>query len=43
LREHGVELVELGLRRVAVRHSGRAFHLADDRIEGAIGVLGEQK
>ena len=39
LREHRIELVELRLRRVVVRQSGGAFHLADDRIKRAVGVL----
>ena len=39
LREHRVELVELRLRRVVARQSGGAFHLADDRIKRAVGVL----
>ena len=39
LREHRIELVELRLRRIVVRQSGGAFHLADDRIERAVGVL----
>jgi hypothetical protein len=38
-----MELVELRLRRVVVRESGGAFHLADDRIEGAVGVLRRTK
>ena len=39
LREQGVELVELRLRGVVVRKSGGALHLADDRIECAVGML----
>ena len=39
LREHGIELVELRLRGVVVRQSSGTFHLADDRIERAVGVL----
>jgi hypothetical protein len=36
LREDSVELVELRLRRVVVRQSSGTFHLASNRIEGAI-------
>ena len=39
LRQHRVELVELRLRGVVVHKSGGAFHLADDRIKRAVGVL----
>ena len=39
LREQRVELVELRLRGVVVRKSSGAFHLADDRIKRAVGVL----
>ena len=39
LRQQRIELVELRLRGVVVRKSGGAFHLTDDRIEGAVGVL----
>ena len=39
LREHRIELVELRLRGVVVRQSGGTFHLADDRIKRAVGVL----
>ena len=35
----GIELVELRLRGVVVRKSGGTFHLADDRIKRAVGVL----
>ena len=34
-----IELVELRLRRVVVRQCSGAFHLADDRIKRAVGVL----
>ena len=39
LRQQGIELVELCLRGVVVRQSGGPFHLADDRIKRAVGVL----
>ena len=39
LRQQGIEFVELRLRRVVVRESGGALHLADDWIERAVGVL----
>jgi hypothetical protein len=38
-REHGIKFFELRLRRIIVLYSGGAFHLADDRMEGAVGVL----
>ena len=37
--EHRIELVELCLRLVVMHQSGRAFHLTDDRIQRAVGVL----
>ena len=40
LRQQRIELVELCLRCVAVRKSGGTFELPDDRIKGAVGVLG---
>ena len=39
MRQQRIELVELRLRRVVVRQSGGTFHLADDRIKRAVGVL----
>ena len=39
LRQQRIELVELRLRCVVVRQSGGTFHLADDRIKRAVGVL----
>jgi hypothetical protein len=39
LREHRIELVEPRLRGVVARQSGGSFHLADDRIKRAVGVL----
>jgi hypothetical protein len=43
-REQGTEFVKLRLRFVVVGQSGGTFHLAYDRIKGAVGVLcGEQK
>ena len=39
LREHRIELVELGLRFVVVGQPGGAFHLADDRIKRTVGML----
>ena len=40
LRQYRIELVELHLRGVVVHKPGGAFHLADDRIKGAVSVLG---
>jgi hypothetical protein len=40
LRQQRIELVELRFLRVTVRKSGGAFELSDDRIKGAIRVLG---
>jgi hypothetical protein len=40
LSQDGIELIELCLHRVVVRKSGSPFHLTDDWIQGAIGVLG---
>ena len=39
LREQGFELVELRVRLVVMRQFGGAFHLADDRIKRAVGML----
>ncbi len=39
MRQQRIELVELRLRGVVVRQSGGTLHLADDRIERAVGVL----
>ena len=39
LRQQCIELVELCLRGVVVREPSSPLHLADDRIEGAVGVL----
>ena len=39
LCQQRIELVELRLRGVVVRQSGGTFHLADDRIKRAVGVL----
>ena len=38
-RQHRIELVELCLRGVVMRKSSGAFHLADDRVKRAVGVL----
>ncbi len=38
-REHGIELVEFRLRGVVMHKSGGTFHLADDGIKRAVGVL----
>ena len=40
LREQGIELVEPRFRRVVVHESSGTFHLADDGIKRAVGVLG---
>ena len=39
LRQQRIELVEFRLRGVVVRKSGGALHLADDRIQCAVGML----
>ena len=39
LREQSIELVELRLRGIVVSKSGGPFHLTDDRIKRAVGVL----
>ena len=39
LCQQRIELVELRLRGVVVRQSGGTFHLADDRIKRAVGML----
>ena len=39
LRQHHIEFVEPRLWLVIVRQSGSTFHLADDRIKRAVGVL----
>ena len=39
LCEQGIELVELHLRRVVMHQPSSTFHLADERIERAVGVL----
>ncbi len=39
LSEQRIELVELGLRVVPACEPGRALHVADDRMERAVGVL----
>ena len=38
-RQQRIELVELRLRRIIARQSGGPFHLADDRVKRAVGVL----
>jgi hypothetical protein len=40
LREQRIELIEPRLRVVVERHSGATFHLADDRLKRAVGMLG---
>ena len=39
LREQSIELVELHLCAIVVSKSRRPFHLTDDRIKGAVGML----
>jgi hypothetical protein len=39
LRQRCIDLIELRLWLVVVRQSSVPFHLADDRIKGAVGVL----
>ena len=39
LREQSVELVKLRLQGVVVGKSGSTFHLTDDRVKRAVGVL----
>ena len=39
LSERHIELVEFRFRGVVMRQSSGTFHLADDRIKGAVGVL----